>query len=105
LPGKQLFLRVEVERMTRPVTQSDGSIIQVDFLKRITYQLYGDSVRPGNRLFSLELSVNQPNNPISDVSFDHNGVEINSSLAQYTDVDALADILNPEFNRTDPMDE
>lgn len=105
LPGQQLFLRVEVERVTLPVTQSDGSIIQVDFLKRITYQLYGDSVGPGNRLFSLELSVNEPNNPLSDVSFDPSAVEISGSLGQFTDVNALTDILNPEFHQTDPIDE
>ncbi|NMM49667.1 eCIS core domain-containing protein [Marinigracilibium pacificum] len=105
VPGQQLFLRVEVERVTMPVTQSDGSVIQVDFLKRITYQIYGDSVGPGNRLFSLELSVNEPNNPLSEVSFDQSAVEIDGSLGQYTDVDALAGILNPEFNSTDPIDE
>jgi len=103
--GQQLFLRVEVERITIPVPQTDGTTINVDFLKRITYQIYGDSVAPGNRLFSLELGVNEPNNPVSNVSFDSSGVEISRRLAEYTDMNALANTLNPEFNTTDPIDE
>lgn len=105
IPGQQLFLRVEVERVTLPVPQNDGTVINVDFLKRITYQIYGTEIGPNNRLFSLELSVNEPNNPVSDVSFDRSAIELSTRIGAFTDVDAIAGILNPEFNRPDPIDE
>jgi hypothetical protein len=105
LPGREIQLRVEVERVTYPVLQKDGSTIQVDFLKRITYQLYGSEIHPKNKLFELGIEVNEPNNPKSKVSFDDDSMHLSSELSDYTDMDAVSRNFDPEFHSTDPKDE
>lgn len=105
LPGREIQLRVEVERITLPVVQKDGSVIQVDFLKRITYQLYGTEIHPRNKLFELGIRVDEPNNPKSKVSFDDDSMHLSSDLFEYTDMEAVSRNFDPEFHSTDPIDE
>jgi hypothetical protein len=104
-PGKEIQIRVEVERVTLPVTQKDGSVIMVDFLKRITYQLYGSEIHPRNKLFELGIRVDEPNNPKSKVSFDDDSMHLSSDLFEYTDMEAVSRNFDPEFRSTDPIDE
>lgn len=105
LPNQQVLLRVEVERVTLPVTQSDGSIIQVDFLRQITYQLYGSEVSPGNKLFELRIGVDRPDDPTSSVSFDPDSMDISPQLGEYTDMEAVSQSFDPQFHSSDPIDE
>ena len=103
--GKEVLLRVEVEKVTMPVVQQDGSVLQVDFLKSITYQLYGDSIRPGNKLFELSFEVARPNDPVSDVHFDPDSIHLSHSINEFTDMSQVSLSFEPEFSATDPMDE
>jgi hypothetical protein len=103
--GKEILLRVEVEKVTMPVVQPDGSTMQVDFLKSITYQLYGDSIRPGNSLFELSIEVARPNDPVSDVHFDPDSIHLSHSINEFTDMSQVSTSFVPEFSASDPIDE
>ncbi len=103
--GKEILLRVEVEKVTMPVVQADGTVLQVDFLKSITYQLYGDSIRPGNSLFELSIEVARPNDPVSDIHFDPDSIHLSHSINDFTDMQQVSISFEPEFSATDPIDE
>ena len=96
---------MEVEKVTMPVVQADGTVLQVDFLKSITYQLYGDSIRPGNSLFELSIEVARPNDPVSDIHFDPDSIHLSHSINDFTDMSQVSSSFEPEFSATDPIDE
>ncbi len=103
--GRQVMLRVEVEKATMPVTQRDGSTIQVDFLKSITYQLYGESIRPGSKLFEMSIEVASPNDPVSEVRYDPGSVCLSHQINTFTDMSQVSAGFDPQFSASDPIDE
>ena len=103
--GKEILLRVEVEKVTMPVVQADGSTMQVDFLKRITYQMYGDSISTRNKLLELSIEVARPNDPVSEVNYDPGSNFISHSINEYSDMTQVSASFEPEFHASDPIDE
>jgi hypothetical protein len=103
--GRQVLLRVEVQKVTHDVVQADGSIRQADFLKQITYQLYGGSMGPRNKLFELNLGVARPNDPHSAVHYDPDSILFSHQLNDFADMSRVADAFDPQFSATDPIDE
>ncbi|TAD86588.1 MAG: DUF4157 domain-containing protein [Bacteroidetes bacterium] len=103
--GRQVLLRVEVQKETHNVVQPDGSVRQADFLKQITYQLYGASVSTNNKLFELNITVARPNDPRSGVHYDSESLVLSHRLNDFTDMSRVADSFEPQFSATDPIDE
>ena len=101
-----LYLKVEVKRQSATITY-EGENIQVDYLKSITYQVYGvNTSQTGGvptKLFESGFTVAEPTNAVSAVNFNE-GNFITSELDNYVDINSM-ERLDPSFRNPDPIDQ